>query len=95
MLEYITFFIIFLCLLGIVISILLILFCLQLQENLKDASEQFGDLETKHKEEMLKNEEIVIKKNECIAVLRKELTTANELLETTKQDNLQKDVEGK
>lgn len=70
------------------------LFCFQLQETLKHASDQYGDLETKHKEEMLKNEEILIKKNECIAVLRKELTTVNELLESVKQDHLQKEVEG-
>lgn len=65
-----------------------------MQENLKNASEQYGDLETKHKEEMLKNEEIINKKNECIAVLRKELASANEILDGMRQDNLQKEVEG-
>lgn len=66
-----------------------------MQDNLKTASEQYGDLETKYKEETLRNEEILEKKNECIAVLKKELETANHVIEGLKAETLQKDVEGK
>ncbi|KAJ8922301.1 hypothetical protein NQ315_004243 [Exocentrus adspersus] len=66
----------------------------EVQQLLKSATEQYGELETKHKESELANEEIIAKKNECIAMLKKELETANEILEQSKADVLNRDVEG-
>ncbi|XP_018575772.1 nucleoprotein TPR isoform X3 [Anoplophora glabripennis] len=66
----------------------------EVQQLLKTATEQYGELETKHKESQLAHEEIIAKKNECIAMLKKELETANELLENFKSDQLNRDVEG-
>ncbi|KAJ8928669.1 hypothetical protein NQ314_018763 [Rhamnusium bicolor] len=66
----------------------------EVQQLLKTATEQYGELETKHKESELAHEEIIAKKNECIAMLKKELETANEILENTKADQLHKDVDG-
>lgn len=65
-----------------------------MQQLLKSATEQYGDLETKHKESELAHEEIIAKKNECIAMLKKELETANEILENFKSDQLNREVEG-
>lgn len=61
---------------------------------MKSATEQYGELETKHKESELMHEEVIAKKNECIAMLKKELETANEILESSKADQLNRDVEG-
>ncbi|XP_017772857.1 PREDICTED: nucleoprotein TPR isoform X2 [Nicrophorus vespilloides] len=58
----------------------------EMKEKLEEALDKYGDLETKFKESELCNEEILNKKNECIAMLKKELQTANEVL-TNKQDN--------
>ncbi|KAF7268978.1 hypothetical protein GWI33_017962 [Rhynchophorus ferrugineus] len=66
----------------------------EVQELLKQATEQYGDLETKHKESVLANEEILAKKNDCIAMLKKELETANEIIEQNKNDTFGKSVEG-
>lgn len=61
---------------------------------MKHATDQYGELETKHKESELTHEEIIAKKNECIALLKKELEGLKELLENCKQDQLHKDIEG-
>ncbi|CAH1278989.1 unnamed protein product [Diabrotica balteata] len=56
----------------------------ELQQVLKNATEQYGELETKHKESELAKEEIIAKKNECLELLKKELETANELLDNSR-----------
>lgn len=66
----------------------------EVQELLRQATEQYGELETKHKETELANEEIISKKNDCIAMLKKELETANEIMEQTRHDSIGKDLEG-
>ncbi|XP_066254205.1 nucleoprotein TPR isoform X5 [Euwallacea similis] len=66
----------------------------EVQQMLRQATEQYGDLETKHKESGLAHEEIISKKNECIAMLKKELETANELIEQCKNGSISKDIEG-
>lgn len=65
-----------------------------MQENLKIASEKYGDLETEHKEEVLRNQELLEKKDECIALLKRELVAANDLLEGSKHETLSKHIEG-
>lgn len=65
----------------------------ELQENLKTASEKYGDLETEHKEEVLRNQELLEKKDECIALLKRELEVANDLLEGSRHDSLSKHIE--
>lgn len=65
-----------------------------MQEKLKIASDRYGDLETAHKEEVIRNQELLEKKDECIALLKRELDVANDLLESTKQDSLNKHIEG-
>lgn len=57
----------------------------ELQQLLRAASEQYGQLETKEKEMQLKHEEQITKKNECIHLLKKELEGANQLLQATKE----------
>lgn len=69
-------------------------FCLQVQQLLKSATEQYGELETKYKESELAHEEILAKKNECIEMLKKELETANEIIENSRPDEFNKDIEG-
>lgn len=65
-----------------------------MKAKLDEAVEKYGDLETKHKESQLAHEEIIAKKNECIAMLKKELEAANVLLDNTKQNQLEKEIEG-
>ncbi|EFA01249.2 nucleoprotein TPR isoform X2 [Tribolium castaneum] len=66
----------------------------EVQQMLKHATDEYGELETKHKEMELTHEEILAKKNECITLLKKELETSKELLENCKQDQIQKEIEG-
>ncbi|XP_060520751.1 nucleoprotein TPR isoform X2 [Cylas formicarius] len=66
----------------------------EVQDLLKQATEEYGKLETQHKETTLANEEIISKKNDYIAMLKKELETANEIIERSKQDLIGKDIEG-
>ncbi|XP_068911983.1 nucleoprotein TPR-like isoform X2 [Tenebrio molitor] len=66
----------------------------EVQQLLKHATDQYGELETKHKETELTHEEILAKKNECIAMLKKELEVSKELLDNCKQDQIHKDIEG-
>ncbi|XP_063920607.1 nucleoprotein TPR isoform X2 [Zophobas morio] len=66
----------------------------EVQQLLKHATDQYGDLETKHKESELTHEEIMAKKNECIAMLKKELEISKELVENCKQEQLHKEIEG-
>lgn len=65
-----------------------------MQTNLKTASEKYGDLETEHKEEVLRNQELLEKKDECIALLKRELEVANDLLEGSRNESLSKHIEG-
>ncbi|KAF5305601.1 hypothetical protein FQR65_LT07681 [Abscondita terminalis] len=65
----------------------------ELQMLLRETTNKYGDLETKHKEMLLSNEEIVSKKNECIAMLKQELETSNELFKAFKDESIQKEVE--
>lgn len=62
---------------------------------MSDAVEKYGDLESKNKEQELMNEEMIAKKNECIAVLKKELETLNEIVNNLRHDNVEKEVEGR
>lgn len=55
---------------------------------MKDATDEYGDLETKYKTERLKHEEEMTQRNECILLLRKELQDANELLKVTKEGTI-------
>ncbi|KAK9892640.1 hypothetical protein WA026_021017 [Henosepilachna vigintioctopunctata] len=64
----------------------------EVQELLKNATNKYGELETKHKESELAHEEIIIKKNDYIALLKAELETANELLENSKHFKINKDL---
>lgn len=65
-----------------------------MQEKLKIASEKYGDLETEHKEEVLRNQELLEKKDECIALLKRELEVANDVLESSRHETLSKHMEG-
>ncbi|CAH1106510.1 unnamed protein product [Psylliodes chrysocephalus] len=58
----------------------------EVQQLLKTATEEYGELETKHKETQLANEEIISKKNDCIELLKKELETANEVFENSRTE---------
>lgn len=62
---------------------------------MRDATEKYGDLETKHKEYQLANEEIIAKKNECIEMLKKELETSNEMIKNASDEAIHKEVEGR
>lgn len=66
----------------------------QLQVLLQDASKQYGDLETETKRKEVLHEEELAKKAECIALLKKELANANELLKAAKQETLDATIEG-
>nr|CAI5828373.1 unnamed protein product [Callosobruchus analis] len=66
----------------------------EVQQLLRTATEQYGELETKHKESELTHEEIIAKKNECIEVLKKELETANDIIKGLKTDNVDADLDG-
>lgn len=57
----------------------------ELQQLLREASEQYGDLETMNKQIMLEHQEEIEKKNDCIQLLRKELKDANDLLKAAKE----------
>lgn len=64
-----------------------------LQALLQEATEKYGDLETKYKETSLSNEEIINKKNEYINMLKQELEASNEMFKALKDENVQKEVE--
>lgn len=66
----------------------------EVKDKLDEAIEKYGELETKYKESCLAHEEIVAKKNECIAMLKKELDAAQDLIENVKSESFQKEVEG-
>lgn len=57
----------------------------ELQSLLKNASDQYGELETKQKALIVQHEEEISQKNECIKLLKKELEDANELLKIAKE----------
>ncbi|CAH1134187.1 unnamed protein product [Ceutorhynchus assimilis] len=66
----------------------------EVQELLNLNTEKYGELETKLKESELSCEEIVAKKNDYIAMLTKELETANEVIEECKNESLSRNIEG-
>ncbi|KAG8308469.1 hypothetical protein J6590_002557 [Homalodisca vitripennis] len=65
----------------------------ELQRLLKEATDQYGDLETKLREKEVALEVTTEKKNLCIQELKKELEHANELIEATKLQSIEKAVE--
>lgn len=65
----------------------------QLQLLLQDASKQYGDLETEMKRKEMLHQEELTKKAECIALLKKELANANDLLKAAKQETLDAAIE--
>lgn len=40
------------------------------------------------------HEEMMAKKNECIGVLKKEIETLNEIVNSLRNDNIEKEIEG-
>lgn len=60
----------------------------ELQKLLNEATERYGDLETKYKQAEMDHEEILEKKNEVIASLKSELENANDLLKAANAQNL-------
>ncbi|VEN38999.1 unnamed protein product [Callosobruchus maculatus] len=65
----------------------------EVQQLLRTATEQYGELETKHKELELTHEEVMANKNECIEVLKKELETANDIIKGRNTDNVDADFD--
>lgn len=65
----------------------------ELQDMVRDATEQYGELETKFKELEARYEEENIEKQNRIDELIKEVDGANELLQNIKQDKLDHAVE--
>ena len=57
----------------------------ELQNLLSEASNQYEDLERRFTMRETVNEELMLKKNETIAALKKELVDANNLIETLKK----------
>ncbi|XP_038223270.1 nucleoprotein TPR-like [Zerene cesonia] len=61
----------------------------ELQKLLNDATEKYGELETKYKQAEIDHEELMEKKNEIIASLKTELEHANDLLKAANAQNLE------
>ncbi|XP_045766841.1 nucleoprotein TPR-like isoform X2 [Maniola jurtina] len=61
---------------------------LELQKLLNEATEKYGDLETKYKQAEVDHEELMDKKNEIISSLKNELEHANDLLKAATAKNL-------
>lgn len=57
----------------------------ELRKLLAEATSRYGDLETTHREKVLRYKEEIDKRDECIQHLKKELKDANELLVAAKQ----------
>lgn len=60
----------------------------ELQKLLNEATERYGELETKYKQADLDHEELLEKKNEIISSLKNELEHANDLLKAANAQNL-------
>ncbi|CAK1586173.1 unnamed protein product [Parnassius mnemosyne] len=60
----------------------------ELQKLLNEATEKYGELETKYKQAELDHEELMEKKNEVITSLKNELEHANDLLKAAASQNL-------
>ncbi|KAI5645397.1 TPR/MLP1/MLP2-like protein domain-containing protein [Phthorimaea operculella] len=60
----------------------------ELQKLLNEATEKYGELETKYKQAEIDHEEILEKKNEIVASLKGELEHANDLLKAANAHNL-------
>ncbi|XP_063535271.1 nucleoprotein TPR-like [Cydia strobilella] len=60
----------------------------ELQKLLNEATEKYGELETKYKQSELDHEELMEKKNEIISSLKNELEHANDLLKAANAQNL-------
>ncbi|KAK3915190.1 Nucleoprotein TPR [Frankliniella fusca] len=65
-----------------------------LQRLLEDSNKQYSDLKAELEEKELKMNQTLEKKNQCIAALKEELKNANELIKYTKQDTMEKAIEG-
>nr|XP_050852779.1 nucleoprotein TPR-like isoform X1 [Vespula vulgaris] len=65
----------------------------ELQELLEHATEQFGQLETKHNQLQLQHNQELQEKEQQVIELTKELENANELLKNIKQERLDQAVE--
>ncbi|CAK1556263.1 unnamed protein product [Leptosia nina] len=61
----------------------------ELQKLLNEATEKYGELETKYKQAEVDHEELLEKKNEIIASLKNELEHANDLLKAANAQNLE------
>ncbi|XP_050351441.1 nucleoprotein TPR-like isoform X4 [Nymphalis io] len=61
----------------------------ELQKLLNEATEKYGELETKYKQSEMDHEEILEKKNEIIASLKHELENANDLLKAASAQKLE------
>lgn len=64
-----------------------------LKKMLSDSVEEYGDLETKHKEEAMQHSEQLKEKDSIIEGLRVELKNANDLLKTAQEENLEHVIE--
>lgn len=64
-----------------------------LKKMLSDSVEEYGDLETKYKEEALQHSEELKEKDSIIESIRNELKNANDLLKTTQEENLEHVIE--
>ncbi|CAH2039614.1 unnamed protein product, partial [Iphiclides podalirius] len=60
----------------------------ELQKLLNEATEKYGELETKYKQSELDHEELLEKKNEIITSLKSELEHANDMLKAAAAQNL-------
>ncbi|KAM3966432.1 LOW QUALITY PROTEIN: nucleoprotein TPR [Aphomia sociella] len=60
----------------------------ELQKLLNEATEKYGDLETKYKQAEIDHDELMEKKNEIISSLKNELEHANDLLKAANAQNL-------
>ncbi|XP_068618609.1 nucleoprotein TPR-like isoform X2 [Battus philenor] len=60
----------------------------ELQKLLNEATEKYGELETKYKQAELDHDELMEKKNEVITSLKNELDHANDLLKAATSQNL-------
>lgn len=65
----------------------------ELKKMLSDSVEEYGDLETKYKEEALQHSEELKEKDSIIENLRTELKDANDLLKLSQEENLEHIVE--
>lgn len=66
---------------------------IELKQFLKEATDSYGSLETKHKQIELQHEQEIDEKNQQIEDLKTEIKNANELLKSAQEENLEHAVE--